>query len=122
LGCGRGVLIGTPVGDWVQQRLPGAAGTRPAADYSTVASRENATTPEHTARRRDGTEVPVEISFSPLDTPRGLCVINILRDISERRVKECRRLARSGVRRVLGQQGAFSDAALEVLHITAERL
>lgn len=36
------------------------------------------------ARRRDGTEVPVEISLSPMRTSRGLFVIAIVRDRTER--------------------------------------
>jgi PAS domain S-box-containing protein len=37
------------------------------------------------ARRRDGTELPVEISLSPLKTEGGLLVSSIIRDVSERR-------------------------------------
>ncbi|MGH7572846.1 MAG: PAS domain S-box protein [Gemmatimonadota bacterium] len=34
--------------------------------------------------RKDGTEVPVEISLSPMETPRGRFVIAIVRDMTER--------------------------------------
>ena len=37
-----------------------------------------------TARRRDGSEVPVEISLSPIDTSEGVLVAASVRDISER--------------------------------------
>ena len=36
------------------------------------------------ARRRDGSEVPVEISLSPIDTAEGVLVAASIRDISER--------------------------------------
>jgi PAS domain S-box-containing protein len=39
--------------------------------------------------RRDGTEIPVEISLSPLETPEGMLVISAIRDVTEqRRLKE----------------------------------
>lgn len=40
------------------------------------------------ARRRDGSEVPVEISLSPVNTDAGFRVTAIIRDVTERRVAE----------------------------------
>jgi PAS domain S-box-containing protein len=40
------------------------------------------------ARRKDGTELPVEISLSPLQTEEGVLVSSSIRDISERRQAE----------------------------------
>jgi PAS domain S-box-containing protein len=42
------------------------------------------------ARRKDGTEVPVEISFSPLEGPNGTSMTAAIRDITERRKSETR--------------------------------
>ena len=48
---------------------------------------------ELTARRRDGIEVPVEISLSPLQTEQGTFVIAIARDVSERKALISERIA-----------------------------
>jgi PAS domain S-box-containing protein len=40
------------------------------------------------ARRKDGTEVPVEVSLAPLETPNGTLVSAAMRDVSARREAE----------------------------------
>ena len=42
------------------------------------------------ARRRDGSEVPVEISLSPLEVGGDLHVIAAVRDVSVRRAEQAR--------------------------------
>jgi two-component system sensor histidine kinase DevS len=87
-GYSRDELLGQPVEILVPWRLREAHRNH-RHDYA----RRPATRPmgiglELTACRRDGTEIPVEISLSPLETPDGLLVTSIIRDISERKALE----------------------------------
>jgi PAS domain S-box-containing protein len=63
---------------------------------------------ELTGRRKDGTEVAVEISLSPVDTDSGQQVIAVIRDVTERREVE-RALAERT--RLLEQQAELLDLA-----------
>jgi len=39
-------------------------------------------------RRKDGTEIPIEIGLNPIDTPEGLCILAAIIDVSERRMAQ----------------------------------
>jgi PAS domain S-box-containing protein len=51
------------------------------------------------ALRKDGTELPVDVSLSPVDTPHGLLVLAAIRDVShaEQRIQLALRAAHMGV-------------------------
>ncbi|MDF1603776.1 ATP-binding protein [Nocardioides sp. YIM 152315] len=77
VGCSVGVLAATPGPAEVVRRL-GAYLREPEAVPMGY-------TQEFRIRHRDGHEVPVELSLSPLETVDGLLVIISLRDVTERR-------------------------------------
>jgi PAS domain S-box-containing protein len=78
-------LIGQPIEILIPERF----------QHSHVAHRQNYFTKpntrpmgsnlELTARRKDGSEFPTEISISPLNTPQGVLVMAVVRDISDRK-------------------------------------
>ena len=37
------------------------------------------------ARRKDGTEFPVDIMLGPVDTPDGQIVLSVIRDLTEQK-------------------------------------
>lgn len=83
-GYARAELVGRPVEMLVPERF--AAHTRFRAGYlHEPRTRPMGLAGNLTARRKDGSEFPVEISLAPLETEDGLLVSAAVRDITERR-------------------------------------
>jgi PAS domain S-box-containing protein len=87
-GYQRGELLGRPVEMLVPQRFRGEhPGHR--RDYATNQQvRPMGAGLELSGLRRDGSDFPVEISLSPLQTSDGLLVSAAVRDVSERKAAE----------------------------------
>jgi len=87
-GYGRDELIGQPAELLVPERLR-EKHIRHREDYAVEPrARAMGAGLELAGRRKDGTEVPVEISLSPLHTEEGLLVTSMIRDVTDRRHAE----------------------------------
>jgi PAS domain S-box-containing protein len=78
-------LIGMPVEELVPDRLRSAHVAHRAAYRSSPRRRPMGQGLDLTVRRKDGSELPVEISLSPLAPDDGPSVTAIIRDVTERR-------------------------------------
>lgn len=84
-GYEHGELIGQPVDILVPEPLRTAHAEHRAAYAAQPKIRPTSVRPDLAARRKDGSEIPVQISLSPVHTKTGIFVTSILRDISEQR-------------------------------------
>jgi PAS domain S-box-containing protein len=84
-GYQRAELIGEPVEMLVPERFSGMHVAFRSGYVAGPRTRPMGLAGDLYARRKDGTEFPVEISLAPLETEDGLLVSAAVRDISERR-------------------------------------
>lgn len=84
-GYSRGEMIGQKIELLVPARFRGRHPQHRGGYVAEPLVREMGSGLELYALRRDGTEFPVEISLSPIDTEEGPLVTSAIRDITERR-------------------------------------
>ncbi len=87
-GYSRAELIGQPVDLLVPVRAKAVHPSHRSAYFGDPRTRPMGAGLDLTARRKDGSEVPVDISLSPLETDRGTVVSVAIRDITERKRAE----------------------------------
>ena len=103
LGYAPGELVGHSVDELVPDQFRGTHAADREAYQADPRPRPMGVGLELSARRRDGTELPVEISLSPLQSGQGLLVIAAIRDVSERLA------AQAHARRIQRSLDAISD-------------
>jgi PAS domain S-box-containing protein len=87
-GYGRDELIGQCVELLVPERFRGEHPAHRAGFHAAPAARAMDAGRELFARRKDGTEFPVEIGISPIQSPEGMLVLSVIVDISARKQAE----------------------------------
>jgi protein-histidine pros-kinase len=87
-GYPREELLGQRVEILVPERLRGTHPGHRGSFFAHPRARAMGAGLDLLARRRDGTEFPVEISLSPLETEDGMLVSSAIRDVTERRLVE----------------------------------
>ena len=87
-GYGREELIGQGIELLVPERFRGEHPANGAGFHAESAARSIGAGLELFARRKDGTEFPVEIGSSPIQSQEGTQVLNVIVDITERKQAE----------------------------------
>lgn len=87
-GYPRAELIGMPIETLIPDRYRGVHRHHREAFVSTPDRRPMGRGLDLLARRRDGTEFPVEISLSPLETDEGQIVSASIRDVTDRKQQQ----------------------------------
>jgi PAS domain S-box-containing protein len=87
-GYDRQEMLGNPLEMLLPERFHGRHALHRAAYSEDPRRREMGAGQELFGRRKDGSEFPVEISLSPMDTEEGLLVCSVVRDITPRKRAE----------------------------------
>jgi protein-histidine pros-kinase len=115
-GYSRSELIGEPVERLIPERLAGHHPDLRSGFFSAPSVRAMGANLELAARRKDGSEFPVDISLAPLETEEGVLVSAAVRDVTERKRAEAKLREREE------QLAAARDQALEASRLKSQFL
>ena len=87
-GFGRDELVGQPAEILVPERLRGEHGGRRAGFFAAPEARPMGAGGDLYARRKDGSEIVVEIGLSPIQTEEGVFILTSILDITARKQAE----------------------------------
>ena len=110
-GWPREELIGQSVGELIPESARARHRQHQKGFMKDASTRTMGRNLELRGRRKDGTEFPVEISLSPLETDQGVMVMSAIRDVTERKEAEAqlRHLAEHDVLTGLLNRRCFED-------------
>jgi PAS domain S-box-containing protein len=111
-GYQRGELLGRPVESLLPERFRGVHIQHRSTYLAEPRTRPMGAGLELFGRRRDGTEFPIDISLSVLDTGRGRLVAAAIRDVTDRKLAD--EILRQSERRIRGFLESAPDAVVIV--------
>jgi PAS domain S-box-containing protein len=115
-GYSRDELLGQPVERLIPDRFARRHPTLRAGFLANASARAMGANLELAARRRDGSEFPVDISLAPLQTEEGILVSAAVRDVTERKRAQAALLEREA------ELALARDQALEASRLKSDFL
>ena len=115
-GCSREKLIGQPVDMLVPERFRGAHPGHQAGFFAAPRARTMGVGRELFALRKDGTEFPVEIGLSPIQTSEGTLVLTAIVDITARKQAEAETLRQRAELAHVARVSTMGELAASVAH------
>lgn len=115
-GYHRDELVGKPVEALIPERLVAEHPAHRAKFLSAPQARAMGAGRELFARRKDGTEFPVEIGLSPIPTPQGILVLASVVDISARKAAEAEARRRREQINLLTRVSLLGEMTASIAH------